>query len=578
MTEYNVTDMFHKLQEHTESLDKMYDCMKQDDLAVLAMTALEVLKETKIMPKFGSESEYTFRKRDTVSVAFREEGNKAYVAGRYQHALMYYNQALLRAQNHSKALLLAYSNRSALFHKTKNYGASLIDIETCLKLKCDNELLQKLTKRKHNCQQNLWRDNCRFSLFPGNYFKINNAHQKIPCASDDVKIAVDPETQLPRVTAAKNIKVGTVVAVEKAFTNVTNPMNYYLCCFYCQKMSLNLIPCSTCTTALFCNNDCKDRCTKESHSVECYILEFLQGGFCGPYSRLTFRTVIKIKQMCSSWKEFTEASYNMGNERIRNSSIDQIYDGNHKFSMLNFVEWRDVKGGAKYNVAFMCAVFLEHLMNAPFFFPTKAAEKDEAVLSIARMSMNLFLKFFNKIELNNVAEDRYCQMLKPIVPNYGYFAFASKLRQDCFGNILPVALNDKVALVAVQPIKKGVELTQSYVEHAFDAMHNPRYRIKERMIEMYRFARVCSCPVCSGNMPNNVLNEKQKKLYRKWLTQASDVLAAGTDSGFKPTCEMMASLQGLAHTPEHFLVYGKFRALLAIHQYIESNNHGPYEY
>ncbi|KAI5637814.1 hypothetical protein NE865_09469 [Phthorimaea operculella] len=572
MTEHNVTDLFHKLQDHPESLDKVYDCMKQDDLAVLAMTALEVLKETKVMPKFSAKW-----KSDTVSVAFREEGNKAYVAGRYQIALMHYNQALLFAPNYSKALLLAYSNRSALFHKTKNFGASVKDIETCLKLKCDNELLQKLSKRKLDCQQNLWRDKCRFGLFRDNYFRISKQHQQIPCASDDVKIVVDPETLLPRVTAAKDIKVGTVVAVEKAFTHVINPMNYYLCCYYCQKMSLNLIPCTTCTYALFCDKECKDRCTKESHSVECHILEFLQGGFCGPYSRLTFRTVIKIKLMCSTWKEFTEASYNMGNERIRTSSIDQIYDGNDKFSMLNFVEWREVKGGAKYNVAFMVAVFLEHLMNAPFFFPIKAAQKDEAVLAVARMSMHLFLKFFNKIELNNVADDRFCQMLKSIVPNYGYFAFASKLRQDCFGNVMPFALNDRVALVAVQPIRKGAELTQSYVEHAFDALHDPRHTVKERVIEMYRFARCCFCVACSGKKPSTTLNDKQKKLYRKWLTQASDVVAAGTDSGYKPTCEMLSNLQGLAHTPEHFLVYGKFRALLAVYQYIASNNHGPYE-
>lgn len=442
-----------------DSTTKLYDSMKNDDLAELPLTALQILISTDAFPEFVK-----VQKTAEMSIKFRDEGNKFYRIPIYWNALENYNKALLHAPKKSQEMILAYSNRSALLFRIKAYGASLKDIETCFNLGCSNELSEKLMKRKRDCQNLLLRDKLMYEMIPDDYFSIDGKrHPQIPCATTDVAVVIDSETELPKVVAANDIKVGTVVSVETTFVNLMNPVNHYLSCYQCHKMALNLIPCDGCCEALFCNDKCKNICMKESHRVECQIIELLNCNGYGPYSRITLRAVIKMKLMCDSWKEIIDASYNMGDERMRMSPISEIYNRDYKFSLLNFIETREIKIASIYNYGTMCATQLHYLNQVPSFYPKAPAEKREAMRGLARLMMGFFLLFHNMVEIINVADEKLSQDIKYITPNYGYLSFTSKLRHKCDANLLPIGLNNQVALVALHYIKKGAELTISYV-------------------------------------------------------------------------------------------------------------------
>lgn len=440
-------------------INKVYDAIKHDDLAELPLIALNILTDTEMFPKLVKE-----KKSEQISMEYRDEGNKFYRIESYWAALESYNKALLYAPRKTQEMILAYSNRSALFFKIKAFSACLKDIETCFNLGCSDELTDKLIRRKRESQQCLLKDKSLYASFPDDYFQIHSKrHPQIPCATTDVKVTIDNETKLPTVVAAKDIKVGTVVSIETTFVNLLNPVNHYVTCYQCHKMSLNLIPCNGCCFALFCNDECKNACMKESHRIECDVMEILNCDGYGPYSRITLRAAIKMKLMCESWKEIIAASYIIGDERIKTSPVNEIYDRNYKFSLLNFIETRDIKLASIYNFGMMCATQIHYLNQVTTFFPKSPGEKREAMRGFARLMMRFFLLFHNKIEINNVADDKMTQDIRYLVPNYGYLSFTSKLRHQCDANLLAVGLNNQVALVALQPIKKGTELTISYV-------------------------------------------------------------------------------------------------------------------
>lgn len=437
-------------------LEKIYEVMRKNDFAELTLAVLDILKQSNTIIKYVKES-----KSENKSDEFRKEGNKAYGAQQYRSALDYYNRALLHAPDNSKAMTLAYSNRSVLLFKFQAYTACLKDIETCFAMECSKDIAEKLNTRKEKCLKLLWREEALFPNDSQDYFKFDTPHPDVPCVSTDVDFI--RRNNVPTVIAAKDIKIGTIIAVEPAFSTLLNPKNQYLSCFYCQKMSLNLKPCKGCCFSLFCDDKCKDLCMEETHKIECRFMHALNNLCFTQRSILTFRAILRIKHLCKTWKEFITASYHVGEERLKSSTLNQIYDRNDPFSMLCFSEKREINFGSCYNYAFMCATFLDRLMYTPGFFPYLIKERNVAIRAVARMTMKLLLLFYNKIDLPNAALDCETLQYNVLAPNHGYFTFASKLKHCCDANLQIIALNNKLALMALHPIKKGKELTISYV-------------------------------------------------------------------------------------------------------------------
>ncbi|XP_050347749.1 uncharacterized protein LOC126771735 isoform X4 [Nymphalis io] len=210
-------------------INKIYDALKNEDLSEVVMVTKKIIETTQELDPLSKIS-----KCKETSEKYREMGNKAYNSNNYQHCLMFYNQALLHAPNKSKEFKLALSNRSALFLKLKEYRACIKDISTCLLSECPPEIIGKLNKRMETATKLIKSEELK-TFNKSVEISINcdiTSNIQVPCASTDVTFT---GSVLPKVLASKEIKVGTVVAYEKAYvpqqsfqvvTNVTDGLSY----------------------------------------------------------------------------------------------------------------------------------------------------------------------------------------------------------------------------------------------------------------------------------------------------------------------------------------------------------------
>ncbi|CAG9788908.1 unnamed protein product [Diatraea saccharalis] len=193
---------------------RIYDAIRNEDMGQAVMITMNAMKEKNLFPPLQKQ-----RKCETMSNQYRNQGNNAYKQANYQTALESYNKALLSAPKGTNAMSIAYANRSALLYTIKLYQACLKDIEMSIAFDCPSHIVEKLMKRKKLAESNIWKEKLveevRFSNrkgFPDFDFPRN---PEIPCASTDIDIIM--ESGLPQVIAAKNIKVGTILAVEQAY-------------------------------------------------------------------------------------------------------------------------------------------------------------------------------------------------------------------------------------------------------------------------------------------------------------------------------------------------------------------------
>lgn len=439
--------------------------MKSKDLSDVAMIALEAMRKTSTMPGIIREV-----KSEEKSNTHRVAGNKAFSDQKFQLALVLYNKALLHAPVNSRALKLAYSNRSALLFKFDLFSATLKDIEQCFSLGCPDDVVEKLKKRKQDCTAKLWQEKLNDGIFTSSYadeyFSMKEERNlEIPCASSSVGVLLS-ETDIPKIVAAKDMKIGTLCAIETAFVSETMKYNHYYSCYYCHKMTTNLIPCDKCCFALFCDSHCKTQCMKDFHSVECLVIGSIQslGGLGN--TTVALKAGIKMKNLYRNWDEFVAATQVVGRDRIRQSSINEIYDLKSKTAMLSYDDERYLKYGKMYNNAFHAAIVLHHLEHETSFFPDDTKSKRKAMKAFARLFMALVLFYPTTMMVDMCMmchENGESSMGPHGYPNRGWFAFAGKLKHSCDANLLTIAVNKKVALIALKPIKKGQELTISHL-------------------------------------------------------------------------------------------------------------------
>uniref|UniRef100_A0A1E1WDH3 SET domain-containing protein n=1 Tax=Pectinophora gossypiella TaxID=13191 RepID=A0A1E1WDH3_PECGO len=491
---FSKPDLINYLSENGH-LDHVYKVL--DDPSEVVVTLMKVMNETGTMPQCVEDF-----KSESISNMFRLEGNQAYKAKHFGLALESYNKSLSYAPTQSTAMKLAYGNRSALLYTLKQYTDCMNDIDTIFSMGCaDFDLAERLNQRKNQCEKmakassDLETNSIKNGL-AGKFFNFDvKRHPEIPCASTDISVIM--ESGLPKVVAAKDIQVGTLVSLESPFVCELNASNYWIACHYCHKFKFNLMPCDGCTVALFCDEICKKKCYIEFHNIECQIMSCFhsQHGIIG--GNMNIRAALKMKQKCKTWKELITASFSIGEDRMRNSCVSDIYDKESKFSMLSFDNNLHFVHGKTINCGVPCAIELHYLKGVPNFWPTCEDEKDEGVRAFARIMMKLNL-FYPPVLIRNICLDAlnvHSGNLVTSSHNFGWFAFTGKLKHSCDANLLALGLKNSIALVAVHPIQNGSELNISYLEHYYDRIPQHKYFMRS----LHCLSPACSCRVCIEN-------------------------------------------------------------------------------
>lgn len=261
----------------------------------------------------------------------------------------------------------------------------------------------------------------------------------------------------PKVVAARDIPVGTVVAVETAFVGASQILNQVTACYYCNKMDLNLMPCEGCCYAMFCDKRCRDKAMQDGHNYECKMMEIMLDDI-----KLPVKATLKIRQLCSSWEEFITASNELGVDRIENSSIAEIF-GSQKFSLLNSHYDTHFLYGALFNRCLYMANIIHYLDELTSFLPDSPKEKSAAIRAVSRVMMHLAV-YCNPVQLQHFT--LLCKESRVTMhehPNKGYFPFLGNLSNSCLPNSYVAGLRNSAALVTIAPVKKGDEITFSYM-------------------------------------------------------------------------------------------------------------------
>lgn len=434
-------------------IDEMYNALHQNDTGNIVLTALDILKKTNSMPDI-SES---LKREEFSELLLCLAKNKD-----HSQALRAINQAIAFAPKKSNAMANAYLSRCRILFDMHAISACLEDIEMCLAI-CPASEHTALNAMRKACLGLRWYEDIAKTIYENDFFEFDvERHPLVPCLSKAVDF--NTEGEIPKVVAAKDISVGTLVALEPAYVAQLSEDNVYVACHYCHKLTPNLIPCDTCVRCLFCSKSCKDRCWKEFHSVECHLFN-VYNKICPTINRYNLMTRAAIKLKCScSWKEFISMSSTMGLEKMKTSPMNEIYDVNNKASLLNFNDDTYFVSGLIFNSSFTVATIIHYLEKVPSFFPRDPNEKKEAMRALGRVILNLYVTFPSILDITNSA---YNMSLKQVTTepevNCGLFSFTSKLRHSCEPNVLLVGLNHKMALIAWKPIKAGEELQISYM-------------------------------------------------------------------------------------------------------------------
>ncbi|XP_047992416.1 SET and MYND domain-containing protein 4-like isoform X2 [Leguminivora glycinivorella] len=551
-------------------LEDIYNAMRSHDLADVVYTALDVIKKTGSVPLLLTE-----KKSDAKSTEFRKLGNQAYMKKKYHDALVLYNKALKYAPNKSLAMKLAFSNRSALFITVKAYSACIDDLDTCFEMGCPPEIKDKLNNRYGEALESMgmdgWMTTQKFAI---GYFKMLNEPQNPQISSATMDVGVIIEDSCPKIVAARDVKVGTVLAVERAYVVDMNTDNLNIACYNCQKYEYNLIPCEGCCHVMFCDDICMKECMNQYHSVECKIIDLFETTGCmvecTERMRLAIKAAIRMK-LHSRWEKLIPESKVLGMDRIKNSSINQIYDCQcqENLSLLSFKENRNFIYGTMYNASFILAAVLCYMAKTNFL-PYDYKERQEAIKCLGRIMMYLTLYgsptiISDAASINNSSRIEFHDW-----ENFGLFPLVGKLRNSCRANTLTVGLNDRVALVALEPISRGTEITITYLGHWLDKGADCNSVRNRNMYVLY--TSVCNCTICSGDWQHqcDTLTPTQLTCFRKLNLHSVDFKKIS--GPYKLLCRALAELRNVPFSPEYTEVYKVFRECVLHLQQVNTEN------
>ncbi|KAI8439827.1 hypothetical protein MSG28_013494 [Choristoneura fumiferana] len=481
--------------------DDIYKALGSNDLSDIVVTALNVLNKTGSVPLIKIE-----KKSEAISTDFRKQGNEAYTNKKYQEALILYNKALQYAPVDSKVMKLAFSNRSALFMTVKAFGASVGDIDIVFDMGCPPEILAKLEQRHKEASNAMRSEDSYWKTLPKSGYTFCTLKEMpnplITCATKNVGVFM--ENDIPKIVAANHIKVGTVLAIEPAFVSHLDPGNLMVACYYCHRLDYNLVACEGCCHVMFCNEYCMRDSMDQYHSIECKIMDLLHYIDCNETLRLAIKAAIKIK-LKSSWENVIDFAKLFGVERMKKSSISLIFSHLFSSSLLQLKEERHFIYGAMYNVSFKIAAVIHYLGLEKGFFPD-LNNRDEAIKCFGRIIMYLYLYGHPTLIVNAVSINDAPQVEFHKLHNFGFFSFTGKLKNSCMPNVMTVGLNDKVALVALEPISRGTELTIAYTFPENPNLHQKWIAATGRT----NWTAKKSSKICSRHFEQHELIKKKK--------------------------------------------------------------------
>lgn len=407
-------------------------------------------------------------KDNDLSIAYRLQGNDLFRENEIVDAMERYNKSLCYAEIGTENLSMVYANRSSCFLALKMYAEALIDIDLAVSANYPDRLMPKLMKRQANCIRLMQVAPERQQFQPKLCFE---QHEQYPCLANLLQIKTN-ETYGRHIIATQNIDVGKIILVEQCFGSVSVD-DERMCCAMCMKTKTNLIACSKCTDAMYCNNDCMER-DAAAHKFSCAQFNSVSGSL-KLYIKTLINAISLFKNVDSLMEFVAEAVESNGipESMMNTKSIYRL------FLSLN-VSFNELE---KDDLMFDAQKIYITIQSAP------AIKQLFDTLSKQRFLQHLVLHHLLVTALNRFqisADGDYLETTE-IAPMTCIF------NHSCAPNAFIHVIGNQSVIITIRPVKRGDQLFISYLGE--DVVKSTDFR---RNYLMNTFGFLCECDKCES--------------------------------------------------------------------------------
>lgn len=405
-------------------------------------------------------------KDNDLSIAYRLQGNDLFRENKIVEAMERYNESLCYTEIGTENLSMVYANRSSCFLALKMYAEALIDIDLAVNANYPDRLMPKLMKRQANCIRLMQVAPQRQQFQPKLSFE---RHDKYPCLANLLQIKSN-ETFGRHITATQNIDVGKIIMVEQCFGSVSVD-DQRMCCAMCMKTKTNLIACSMCTDAMYCNNDCMER-DAAAHKFSCAQFNSVAGSL-KLYIQTVFSAISLFKNV-DSLMEFVA-------ETVESNGIPESMMNTKSKYRLFLSLHTSFKEHEKDDLTFDAQKIYIIIQSAPSIkklFNTTAKQR-----FLQHLVLNhLLVTARNRFEINADGDHLQTTEIAPMTCLFNH---------SCAPNAFIHVFGNQSLIITIRPVKRGEQLFISYLGEEIGNTTDFR-----RHYLMDTFGFLCECDKC----------------------------------------------------------------------------------
>lgn len=331
------------------------------------------------------------------------------------------------------------------------------------------------------------------------------SHKNIPFIVEDVQLKYSDNFGY-HLVVHRNLKPGDVIMIEKPYSAVLLPSDWYNKCTNCLASNyLNLIPCTNCNYAMFCSTNCRVEAYTRFHCYECPIMEEIKE-LLQPELMIALRNT--IRGICV----FTDLD-KLGETLHKNT--DRRSDFEIDFKSIEEEKMFEVVANQATNQDRRSLEDLFHFTAAGsvlYKLLTDRTNLRDRIETEAQkhVLMELVLRFTQIASVNSFYMSALPIMAPQSAPSeiekeFGIstYPLSSFMNHSCAPNVTKTNAgeNHEVLMVFVtRPIKAGAQIFDCYFSevHHYDSLRPDRQR---ELYEQYKFS--CFCTACTKNYPTH---------------------------------------------------------------------------
>nr|CAD7416111.1 unnamed protein product [Timema poppensis] len=483
--------------------------------------------------------------------------------------LKYYNEAIKFAPSHSNYTPFLYASRSGVLYSLQFFSLALKDIARSLnyslpikttinlqvmrgscyfsmekwcqaestflgvidiirssslnnveKVKFTGEILPKLKyvkEKLHNKDKEQPKPNHDKSLrsiadFPSLY---NGPNTNIPAASSALKCNWTPEKGRG-LFANQDIKIGSVVIVEKPFAWTSSKEAMLDHCLHCCKYTIAPIPCPGCSSVCFCDEECREKAMNQYHIFECPILDhILESKDLSCMGLLVYRIIITANTQAITRSEMatvlhkTEANENNTSVESKLNFISESLSCDETEQSLNSipVNFSSESYVSVYNQVTntdrrTASDLLKRTVTACFLLrclQSVVGDNKDEILVGSRLLTHLQSCACNAYQISEqIVPQGDIKNSKEAEIGGAVYPTVSLCNHSCSPNVVRHSKGRYCIVRAIRIIKKGEEILDNYGPHF---LANTQSERQIQLQSQYFFK--CHCEACSENWPTS---------------------------------------------------------------------------